>query len=100
MTLEQRFVLELVHVRRTLEGSTTATIDGKPITGVGHQYFSSQSEGVFPILPATGRHCSRTFNGRETAIEGMKTACGSTPIASRSSATFNDVGSGKATDGR
>ncbi|WP_244107178.1 hypothetical protein [Burkholderia sp. BCC0419] len=43
MTLEQRFVPELVHVRRTLEGSTTATIDGKPITGVGHQYFSPQN---------------------------------------------------------
>jgi len=36
MTLEQRFALELVHMRRTLEGSTIATIDGKPMTGVGH----------------------------------------------------------------
>lgn len=86
------------HRGRVLEGSATATIDGKPIAGVGHKVLCPQCKGVFPILP-TGRQYSHTFDGRETAIEGMKTACGATLIASQSSATFDDVGSGEATSG-
>ncbi|MCA8018593.1 PAAR domain-containing protein [Burkholderia metallica] len=86
------------HGGRVLEGSATATIDGKPIAGVGHKVLCPQCKGVFPILP-TGRQYSHTFDGRETAVEGMKTACGATLIASQSSATFDDVGSGEATTG-
>ncbi|NIE58869.1 MULTISPECIES: hypothetical protein [unclassified Burkholderia] len=100
MTLEQRFVPERVHVHRTLEGRTTATIDGKPTPASATSTFSPRGDSAFPVLPVTGWHYSRPFNGREPAIDGMKAACGATPIASRSSATFNDVGSGKATDGR
>ncbi|NTX28682.1 PAAR domain-containing protein [Burkholderia pyrrocinia] len=87
------------HGGRVLEGSATATIDGKPIAGVGHKVLCPQCKGVFPILPATGRRYPHTFDGRETAIEGMNTACGATLIASQSSATLDDVGSGEATTG-
>lgn len=86
------------HGGRVLEGSATATIEGKPIAGVGHKVLCPQCKGIFPILP-TGRQYSHTFDGRETAVEGMKTACGATLIASQSSATFDDVGSGEATSG-
>ncbi|KWK54066.1 hypothetical protein WT81_18850 [Burkholderia stagnalis] len=87
------------HGGRVLEGSATATIDGKPIAGVGHKVLCPQCKGVFPILPATGRKYPHNVDGRETAIEGMKTACGATLIASQSSATLDDVGSGEATTG-
>ncbi len=87
------------HGGRVLEGTATATIDGKPIAGVGHKVLCPQCKGVFPILPATGRRYPHNFGGRETAIEGMKTACGATLIASQSSATLDDVGAGEATTG-
>ncbi|MBR8158040.1 PAAR domain-containing protein [Burkholderia cenocepacia] len=86
------------HGGRVLEGSATATIEGKPIAGMGHKVLCPQCKGIFPILP-TGRQYSHTFDGRETAVEGMKTACGATLIASQSSATFDDVGSGTVTTG-
>lgn len=39
------------HGGRVLEGSTTATIEGKPIAGVGHKVLCPQCKGVFPIRP-------------------------------------------------
>ncbi len=51
------------HGGRVLEGTATATIDGKPIAGVGHRVLCPQCKGVFPILPATGRRYSRPGNG-------------------------------------
>ncbi|QGA38187.1 PAAR domain-containing protein [Burkholderia glumae] len=87
------------HGGRVLEGSATATIDGKPIAGVGHKVLCPQCKGVFPILPATGRRYPHQIAGRDTAIQGMKTACGATLVASQSSTTLDDVGSGEATTG-
>ncbi|MBU9368946.1 PAAR domain-containing protein [Burkholderia multivorans] len=87
------------HGGRVLEGTATATIDGKAIAGVGHKVLCPQCKGIFPILPATGRRYPHQIAGRETAIEGMKTACGATLIASQSSATLDDVGAGEATTG-
>ncbi|WP_080404496.1 PAAR domain-containing protein [Burkholderia ubonensis] len=87
------------HGGRVLEGSSSATIDGKPIAGVGHKVLCPQCKGVFPILPDTGRRYPHQIAGRETAIEGMKTACGATLIASQSSASLDDIGSGEASTG-
>ncbi|WP_080420671.1 PAAR domain-containing protein [Burkholderia ubonensis] len=87
------------HGGRVLEGSSSATIDGKPVAGVGHKVLCPQCKGVFPILPDTGRRYPHQIAGRETAIEGMKTACGATLIASQSSASLNDIGSGEASTG-
>ncbi|PEH37328.1 hypothetical protein CRM94_22550 [Burkholderia gladioli] len=87
------------HGGRVLEGSSSATIDGKPIAGVGHKVLCPQCKGVFPILPATGRRYPHQIAGRDTAIQGMKTACGATLIASQSATTLNDVGGGEAMTG-
>lgn len=87
------------HGGRVLEGSATATIDGKPIAGVGHKVLCPQCKGVFPILPATGRRYPHQIAGRDTAIQGMKTACGATLIASQSATTLDDVGAGEAMTG-
>ncbi|WP_186174571.1 PAAR domain-containing protein [Burkholderia gladioli] len=87
------------HGGRVLEGSSTATIDGKPIAGVGHKVLCPQCKGVFPILPATGRRYPHQIAGRDTAIQGMKTACGATLIASQSAMTLDDVGAGEAMTG-
>ncbi len=87
------------HGGRVLEGSTIATIDGKPIAGVGHKVLCPQCKGVFPILPATGRRYPHQIAGRDTAIQGMKTACGATLIASQSATTLDDVGAGEAITG-
>ncbi|KVN34056.1 hypothetical protein WJ63_04195 [Burkholderia pyrrocinia] len=87
------------HGGRVLEGSATATIDGKPIAGVGHKVLCPQCKGVFPILPDAGRPYPHQIAGRDTAVEGMKTACGATLIASQSSASLDDVGAGEAKTG-
>ncbi|MGN4190181.1 PAAR domain-containing protein [Burkholderia gladioli] len=87
------------HGGRVLEGSATATIDGKPVAGVGHKVLCPQCKGVFPILPATERRYPHQIAGRDTAIQGMKTACGATLIASQSSTTLDDVGAGEAMAG-
>ncbi|MGN4068262.1 PAAR domain-containing protein [Burkholderia gladioli] len=87
------------HGGRVLEGSATATIDGKPIAGVGHKVLCPQCKGVFPILPATGRRYPHQIAGRDTAIQGMKTACGATLIASQLATTLDDVGAGEAMTG-
>ncbi|ACR29772.1 PAAR domain-containing protein [Burkholderia glumae] len=87
------------HGGRVLEGSAIATIDGKPIAGVGHKVLCPQCKGVFPILPATGRRYPHQITGRDTAIQGMKTACGATLIASQSATTLDDVGAGEAMTG-
>ncbi|MBU9176931.1 PAAR domain-containing protein [Burkholderia gladioli] len=87
------------HGGRVLEGSATAAIDGKPIAGVGHKVLCPQCRGVFPILPTTGRRYPHQIAGRDTAIQGMKTACGATLIASQSSTTLDDLGAGEAMTG-
>ncbi|WP_186019096.1 PAAR domain-containing protein [Burkholderia gladioli] len=87
------------HGGRVLEGSATATIDGKPIAGVGHKVLCPQCKGVFPILPATGRRYLHQIAGRDTAIQGMKTACGARLVASQSATTLDDVGAGEAMTG-
>jgi hypothetical protein len=50
-----------------------------------------QCKGIFPILPINRARPHR-INGRDTAVEGMKTACGATLIASQSDATIDDPG--------
>ncbi|WP_334016674.1 PAAR domain-containing protein [Burkholderia gladioli] len=87
------------HGGRVLEGSTTATIDGKPVAGVGHKVLCPQCKGIFQILPATGRRYPHQIAGRDTAVQGMKTACGATLIASQSSTSLDDIGAGEATTG-
>ncbi|TKC83814.1 PAAR domain-containing protein [Trinickia terrae] len=84
------------HGGRVLEGNPSATLDGKPISGVGHKVLCPLCKGEFPILPDTGRRYPHRFDERDTAVAGMKTACGAVLIASQSSMSLDDVGSGEA----
>jgi uncharacterized Zn-binding protein involved in type VI secretion len=79
------------HGGEVLEGSADATVDGKPVAGVEHMVRCPQCKGVFPILPVSRRHPHR-IQDRDTAVAGMKTACGAMLIASQSHATIDDTG--------
>ncbi|EDT09879.1 PAAR domain-containing protein [Paraburkholderia graminis] len=88
------------HGGRVLEGNPTATVEGKPISGVGHMVACPQCKGTFPILPdVLGRRYPHAIDGRNTAVEGMRTACGATLIASQSSSALSDDGQGQAHTG-
>ncbi len=88
------------HGGKVLEGSSTATLEGKPISGVGHLVACPQCKGTFPILPdVLGRRIPHAIDGRNTAVEGMRTACGATLIASQSNSSLSDDGEGQASTG-
>jgi uncharacterized Zn-binding protein involved in type VI secretion len=88
------------HGGRVLEGTETANIDGKAIAGVGHMVLCPQCKGTFPILPdVLGRRYPHRIHDRDTAVEGMRTACGAVLIASQSTATIEDTGEGDPSHG-
>ncbi|WP_186028273.1 PAAR domain-containing protein [Burkholderia gladioli] len=74
-----------------LEGESSVTIQGKPVAGAGHKVSCPQCQGVFPILPIPRRY-PHGIHGRDTAVEGMRTACGAVLIASQSTNTIDDDG--------
>lgn len=81
------------HGGKVIEGSPTDKIDGRCIAGVGHMVSCPRCKGVFPILPdLLGRRYPHRMNGRDTAVEGMRTACGAVLIASQSLSTITDDG--------
>lgn len=41
------------HGGRVLEGTDSATVNGRAIAGVGHMVACPQCKGTFPILPDT-----------------------------------------------
>ena len=83
------------HGGRVLEGTEASTINGKPVAGVGHKVLCPLCKGVFPILPdLLGRRYPHRIHGRDTAVEGMRTACGAVLIASQSTSTIDDTGEG------
>ncbi|WP_448885238.1 PAAR domain-containing protein [Citrobacter telavivensis] len=62
------------------EGFSGLTYVNIPVAGVGHAVSCPKCEGTYPILEGTE---SATWCGVLVAIEGMKTACGATLIASQ-----------------
>ncbi|HEX7682421.1 MAG TPA: PAAR domain-containing protein [Trinickia sp.] len=83
------------HGGKVLEGNPTASIDGRPIAGVGHKVFCPLCKGEFAILPdLLGRRYPHVIDNRDTAVAGMRTACGAVLIASQSSDTITDTGDG------
>lgn len=81
------------HGGKVLEGNPTAKIDGRPIAGVGHMVSCPLCKGDFAILPdLLGRIYPHVIDKRDTAVEGMRTACGAVLIASQSNSTINDIG--------
>jgi uncharacterized Zn-binding protein involved in type VI secretion len=73
-----------------LEGHPTSTIDEIPVSGVGHMTHCPKCKGMYPILEGVPTF---TIFGRATAVEGMKTACGASLIATQHTDTI-DVGPG------
>jgi len=73
-----------------LEGHTTSTIDGIPVAGLGHMTHCPKCKGTFPIIEGVPTF---TIYNRPTAVEGMKTACGASLIATQTTDTI-DIGPG------
>lgn len=83
-----------------IEGHPTASLFGQPIALVGHQVSCPKCKGTFPILPDDGRN--HQFMGQDTAVEGMRAACGAVLIASQTMAKLSagaGQGSGEGING-
>ncbi|CAJ2864298.1 PAAR domain-containing protein [Burkholderia pseudomallei] len=88
------------HGGKVLEGAPTFTLNGRNVAGVGHKVLCPRCKGIFPILPdLLGRRYPHTIGERDTAVEGMRTACGAELIASQGTGTIDDVGAGERGDG-
>ena len=72
-----------------VEGHPTSTLLGQEIALVGHKVMCPKCKGAFPILPDPGRNHS--FMGNDTAVEGMRTACGAVLIASQMVARVSEA---------
>lgn len=75
-----------------IEGHSMAMLFGRDIALVGHLVMCPKCKGAFPILPDAGRR--HTFMDRETAVEGMRTACGAVLIASQTVACIGEAEGG------
>jgi uncharacterized Zn-binding protein involved in type VI secretion len=67
------------HGGSVLEGFTALTLHGKPVAGVGHRVSCPRCSGS-PVI-AEGR-VPFSMMGVQVAVDGMKTSCGATLIAS------------------
>ena len=79
------------HGGKVLEGNENATCLGKPIALKRHKTYCPLCKGQFPIAEGLGHH---SFGGVGTAVEGMKTACGATLIATQHVMTVDGTGGG------
>jgi uncharacterized Zn-binding protein involved in type VI secretion len=77
------------HGGKVLEGNENATCLGKPIALKGHKTYCPLCKGQFPIAEGLGHH---SFGGVGTVVEGMKTACGATLIATQHVMTVDGTG--------
>lgn len=62
-----------------LEAFSQTDLNGKPIAGVGHKVSCPLCKGIFPIAEGSSTY---TVGGVAIALDGMKTACGASLIAS------------------
>lgn len=62
-----------------LEAFTQTDLNGKPIAGLGHKVACPLCKGIFPIAEGSSTY---TVDGTPVALEGMKTSCGASLIAS------------------
>ncbi|MPT37008.1 PAAR domain-containing protein [Achromobacter denitrificans] len=77
------------HGGTVVEGHPTSMLLGREIALVGHKVLCPKCKGAFPILPDPGRNHS--FMGNDTAVEGMRTACGAVLIASQMVARIGEA---------
>ncbi|NWD83030.1 PAAR domain-containing protein [Pseudomonas reactans] len=57
------------------------SLNGKPMAGKGHMVMCPLCKGPFPIAEGSSTY---SVNGIPVALDGMKTTCGATLIASGS----------------
>lgn len=69
------------HGGEVIQAFNNTNLNGKPIAGVGHDVSCPRCKGTFPIVESSS--LSR-IGGIPLALDGMKTACGATLIASGS----------------
>ncbi len=74
------------HGGTVLEGFAQTNLNGKPIAGVGHQVFCPKCKGIFAIVEGSLVH---KIAGTPVALQGMKTACGASLLASGSNSRVN-----------
>uniref|UniRef100_UPI003BEEB1FC PAAR domain-containing protein n=1 Tax=Burkholderia arboris TaxID=488730 RepID=UPI003BEEB1FC len=68
------------HGGTVLEGFDDVDLGGQQAAGVGHMVWCPKCGGMFPIVQGSS---SYAIDGRAVALDGMKTACGASLIASQ-----------------
>lgn len=64
-----------------IESIPHSNLNGKAIAGKGNLVFCPLCKGAFPIIEGSDTY---RINGTPVALDGMKTACGASLIASAS----------------
>ncbi|MDH0091463.1 MULTISPECIES: PAAR domain-containing protein [Achromobacter] len=67
------------HGGLVLEGFEHANFNGRPVAGVGHMVSCPTCKGIFAIAEGSGAF---NIGGVPIALQGMKTTCGASLIAS------------------
>ncbi|MBA5844940.1 PAAR domain-containing protein, partial [Escherichia coli] len=55
-------------------------LNGRPAAGLGHMVLCPKCQGAYPIVQGSSQYM---IDGRAVALDGMKTACGASLIASQ-----------------
>ncbi|MTV39333.1 PAAR domain-containing protein [Duganella radicis] len=82
------------HGGTVIEGHQVLIIHGKPAAGVGHKVHCPKCSGTITIVEGA---MNFSMMGINVAVEGMKTSCGATLIASQITDTV-EYGTGNAGD--
>ncbi|QVM98882.1 PAAR domain-containing protein [Pseudomonas sp. SORT22] len=69
------------HGGSVIESLSPTNLNGKPIAGKGNLVSCPLCKGIFPIIEGSSTY---SINGIPVALDGMKTACGASLIASAS----------------
>lgn len=72
------------HGGTVMEGFSSYSIDGRAAAGIGHKVDCPRCKGIHPIVEGVSSFAS---DGVYLAVEGMRTACGATLIASQNIAS-------------
>ena len=79
------------HGGRVIGGSLVDLFDGKPVAFVGHKVSCPKCKGIYEIIEGAP---TMTFYGKGVALEGMKTSCGATLIATQFTSTVEYASGG------
>jgi uncharacterized Zn-binding protein involved in type VI secretion len=74
------------HGGSVIESIPHSNLNGKPMAGRGNMVLCPKCKGSFPIIEGSATY---RVNGVPVALDGMKTACGASLIASASHASVH-----------